>query len=468
MENQESKSPKVSMKTYGCKVNTYDSGLLQDQLKKAGIENRLNQDVHIVNTCAVTREATMEALRHIRKMKKKNPDSLVVVTGCAAQVDADDFVNEEAADYIIANSHKFSMNELLSEKLEGKSDERLKHSNIFEKEELDAEGGLEEGRSRAFIKIQDGCNSFCTYCVIPFARGKSRSIPIPGVIDKVNELSSKGFAEGILTGIHIGDYASVKSVDDKLKVVSARGRNNPDRYYFLEDLIEQVLDYTKMPRFRLGSIEPGELTERLLRTYDNPRMCPHFHMSIQSACSKTLKDMKRKYDAKLVEKSLTDIQRLVPDAFVGMDVIVGFPGETASDFEETYERLASLPWTRIHVFPYSDRPGTKSESYAEKVDGAEKKRRASLLRELSSKRFKEKALEQIGQIKDCILLSKYKNKSKLQVLSRDYWQMELINVPETFDMDQISQGEFKVKVLSFDDSNASRMDGKLVAELMEY
>ena len=153
MENQENKSPKISMKTYGCKVNTYDSGLLQDKLKKAGIENSLNKDVHIVNTCAVTREATMEALRHIRKMKKNNPDSLVVVTGCAAQVDSDDFVNEKAADFIIANSHKFSMNELLTEKLEGKSEERLKHSNIFEKDDLDAEGGLEEGRSRAFVKI---------------------------------------------------------------------------------------------------------------------------------------------------------------------------------------------------------------------------------------------------------------------------------------------------------------------------
>ena len=467
VENQENKSPKISMKTYGCKVNTYDSGLLQDKLKKAGIENSLNKDVHIVNTCAVTREATMEALRHIRKMKKNNPDSLVVVTGCAAQVDSDDFVNEKAADFIIANSHKFSMNELLTEKLEGKSEERLKHSNIFEKDDLDAEGGLEEGRSRAFVKIQDGCNSFCTYCVIPFARGKSRSIPIPGVIDKVNELSSKGFAEGILTGIHIGDYASVKSAEDKLKVVSARGRTNPDRYYFLEDLIEQVLEHTEMPRFRLGSIEPGELSERLLKTYSNPRMCPHFHMSIQSACSKTLKGMKRKYDAKLVEKSLNDIQRLVPNAYVGMDVIVGFPGETEEDFNETFQRLASLPWTRIHVFPYSDRPGTKSEEYCEKVDTVEKKRRASLLRELSSQRLKEQALAQIGSLKDCILLSKYKDKSKVQVLSRDYWQMQLINLPEDFDLERIAEGEFKVKVVSFDESNASRMDGKLLAELVE-
>jgi threonylcarbamoyladenosine tRNA methylthiotransferase MtaB len=458
----EKESPNYNIKTYGCKVNTYDSGLLQKRLEEKSFAQGIDRKVHILNTCAVTAEATKEALRHIRRLKRKDKDAMVVVTGCAAQVDTKEFEKELGADLIVANSHKGKLEDYILDHMQGKEVARVQRSDIFEKTDLEEQGGLEEGRSRAFLKIQDGCNSFCTYCVIPFARGKSRSVPIPKLIEKVNELYDRGFREAIVTGIHIGDYASTKSPEDHLEVVSARGRKNPDRYYFLEDLMEALLKYTKMPRFRLGSLEPQELTPRLLDLYSNPRMCPHFHMSIQSACSKTLKDMKRKYDAILVERSLTAIYEKLPHAFVGMDLIVGFPGETEEDFNETFERLEKLPWTRIHVFPYSDRPGTKAENLDNKVYDHVKAERAKKVRALSTERYSEQALKQIGSLKDSLLLTKYKKGT--QALARDYWQIQIIN-DKDFDLSDTTE-ERQVKILGFDNSQLSRMDGLLTGELV--
>lgn len=451
------------IKTYGCKVNTYDSGLLQKRLEESGLNSKLSSKVHILNTCAVTAEATKEALRYVRKVKRKDPEAMVVVTGCAAQVDTKEFEKEIGADLVVANSHKGKLEDLIASKLSGEEIERVHRSDIFKKLELEEDGGLEEGRSRAFLKIQDGCNSFCTYCVIPFARGKSRSVPIPKLIAKVNELYDRGFREAIVTGIHIGDYASTKSATDDLAVVSAHGRKYPDRFYFLEDLMEALLEHTKMPRFRLGSLEPQELTPRLLDLYSNPRMSPHFHMSIQSASSKTLKGMKRMYDAPLVEKSLTAIKEKLPHAFVGMDVIVGFPGETEEDYRETFARLESLPWTRIHVFPYSDRPGTKAIDLEGKLPGNIKSDRAKELRVLSTERFSIAAVEQIGVVKDCILLSKYKGNA--HALSADNWQIQLSNLSKE-EAEALAPGEYKVKVTGFDQAQESRMDGLLVGEIL--
>lgn len=454
----------VDYKTFGCKVNTYDTGLIQKNLQSFANTNaaknnpeEFGQDlvptqvaqslhsanlpkVHIVNTCAVTAEATQEAIRHIKSLKKKDPQSLIVVTGCAAQVD-NEKMQIPQADLVVANSHKQSLADLIEKKLFHNMVEKNFHSNIFAKNDAEAGGGLEEAHSRAFLKVQDGCNSFCTYCVIPFARGKSRSISIPYLIDQVNELYDKGIREVVLTGVHIGDYAWFKDQNKAHGVASAHNRVNPDKYYFLEDLVESILKNTKMPRFRLASLEPVELSDRLIELYQDDKMCKQLHMSIQSANSKTLFAMKRKYDAWAVEKSLNDIHKKIPNAFVGMDVIVGFPGESEEDFTDTYTRLAELPWTRIHVFPYSDRPGTKASEFAEHILEPEIKARARRLRELSSERYFRMASEQIGSIKQSLLLTK-NNQSftakdlssdsikKYSALSRDYWNIDIL--PSSF------------------------------------
>ncbi len=393
--------------TFGCKVNTYDSGLLEGRLARAGIEplvpmrEKLDQTlVHVLNTCAVTSEATQEAVRLARRLKREDPLSVVVVTGCAAQVDTEMFETTPGIDLIVANSHKSQLPELVWQRLRGGSAGRVFKSNIFKKEDLEPGGGIESGHTRAFLKIQDGCNSFCTFCVIPFARGKSRSLSIRALTERVNELVSQGVREVVLTGVHIADY------------------QDGDRV--LEDLIEALLAKTLISRLRLTSLEPKEVSDRLLDLFEDERLCRHFHMSIQSADTEILKRMKRKYTAEDVVQSLHAIRKKCPDAFIGMDVIAGFPGETDNEFSQTIQNLRLAPWTRLHVFPYSSRPGTFAQrSMSEHVPSSVIQRRARMLRALSEERFASEAQAQVGTRKAVLGL-----KSKL-ALSRDFWNLKV-------------------------------------------
>lgn len=404
--------------TFGCKVNTYDSGLLEGRLNSAGFQSAGEPRIHILNSCAVTAEATKEAIRCARRLKVKDPFCKVIVTGCAAQVDTDKFENLSGIDLVVANSHKGKLESLVRGLFNGTTTERVYKSNIFRKEDLEAGGGLEEDHTRSFLKIQDGCNSFCTFCVIPFARGKSRSIPTNELVKRVRELHDRGIQEIVLTGVHIGDYE-----DDS----PAAGRPAAGDIKRLEDLIESLLKFTEIPRIRLSSLEPIELTPRLLELFNDERMCPHFHMSIQSANTKVLSDMKRKYSAREVEWALETIHAQFPDAFVGMDVIAGFPGETDEEFLDTYTRLAKLPWTRLHVFPYSPRPGTKATKIENQLERSEIKDRAKALSQLSRERFMKMAHNQLGRSKS-ILGLKAANSLELQTnhgLSRDYWRVQV-------------------------------------------
>lgn len=432
----------IDIKTYGCKVNTYDSGLLQKRFSRTEFKDSdKHTQVHVLNTCAVTAEATKEAVREIRKLKVKDPDSLIVVTGCAAQVDKDAFENLQWADLVVANSHKGQIEELIQKKLKGELSERVFHSNIFKKEDLEEGGGLEEDHTRSFLKIQDGCNSFCTYCVIPFARGKSRSLSIPNLVERVNELYNQGSREVVLTGVHIGDFEDTDTLGNSRS---------------LEDLVESMLTFTKMPRFRLTSLEPVEVTSRLLELYQDKRLCPHFHMSIQSADTRVLNAMKRKYSAEDIEISLNEIEKRVPGSFVGMDVIVGFPGETDSEFENTYNRLVALPWTRMHVFPYSERPGTKAILIKDKVEARKISERSQRLRDLSQERMNRAALDQIGKSKELLILNSKKDRTL--GLSEDYWHVLLEG--SNFERGSL----LKVKVIGNDRSSLSRMETRLIAE----
>lgn len=410
--------------TYGCKVNTYDSGLLQARMQKSGFEPSNEPRVHILNTCAVTKEATREAVKSARKLKSKDPFALVVVTGCAAQVDTDEFSHLPGVDLVVANSHKGQLEDLIRRYYVGSLRERVHKSNIFKKEDLEPGGGMEAEHTRAFLKIQDGCNSFCTFCVIPFARGKSRSLSISDITSRINGLCEQGVREVVLTGVHIADYR--------------------DGNQGLEDLVEAVLTKTLISRIRLTSLEPGEVSERLFDLFQDERLCRHFHMSIQSANSKVLKDMKRSYDADAVEESLNDIAARVPGAYVGMDVIAGFPGETEEEFADTYMRLDRLPWTRMHVFPYSSRPGTFAARRDDVLERGLVKARALALRQLSENRFKIEAARQVGLEKTALTLRNGK------LLSSDYWSITT---------DQVTSGEnqfVRLRVTSVDASGGLR------------
>ena len=424
--------------TFGCKVNTYDSGLLEKRLAAVGFaRNESKPNVHILNTCAVTAEATKEAQRWIRRIKAKNPLALVVVTGCAAQVDTDRFTEMKGADLIVANSHKGQLEDLIRQHYAGVLSERVFKSNIFKKLDLEEGGGQESHHTRTFLKIQDGCNSFCTYCVIPFARGKSRSLGVDSLVRRVQELEAQGVGEVVLTGVHIGDY-----IDE-----SYSQKPGP------EALLKQILERTKIPRIRVSSLEPVEVSDELLEIYQDPRLCPHFHMSIQSACDKTLHNMKRQYGAEAVESCLKRLAEKVPGVFVGMDVIAGFPGESEEDFRTTFERLNSLPWTRIHVFPYSERPGTYAARLPDQVERSRILCRARELRELSSERYAKQALAQLGSVKQVLTLGGPKKQG--QGLSRDYW-------PVHIEGDDLPQGtELSVRILGYDHSDSGRLEGSL-------
>ncbi|MCB9026522.1 MAG: tRNA (N(6)-L-threonylcarbamoyladenosine(37)-C(2))-methylthiotransferase MtaB [Bdellovibrionaceae bacterium] len=391
---------KIQYHTFGCKVNTYDTGLMQKNLISECSENS-SDDIMIVNTCAVTGEATKDAVKWVKKYKKENPSHHIVVTGCSAQVDTEIFQQVAEVDLLVANSHKGELKSLIQKMLDGGLQERVFKSNIFKKLDLEEGGGEEDLHTRSFLKIQDGCNSFCTYCVIPFARGKSRSLPNVVLVNKINELFHKGIKEVVLTGVHIGDYAD-------------------DEVGNLEGLINKILLETKMPRLRLTSIEPVELSQELIEIYKDPRMCKHFHMSIQSANSKVLSEMKRNYSCVEVEQSLKNIYHNFPEAYVGMDVIVGFPGESEEEFFDTFQRLDNLPWTRIHVFPYSRRPGTYADRLPQQWERAEIVFRARRLRELSQQRSLQKARQQIGKQKEVLVLASGK-----KGMSRDFWPVEL-------------------------------------------
>ena len=446
--------------TFGCKVNTYDSSLIAQNMNQQGfkaldskinsnihpnIEAKADPRIHVLNTCAVTAEATKEAVKLARRLKSKDPFCTVVVTGCAAQVDTESFSNLSGIDLVIANSHKSDLPFILRRFLKGEITEKVFKSNIFQKQELEPGGGEEHHHTRSFLKIQDGCNSFCTYCVIPFARGKSRSLSVQHLVDRVNELGDRGIPEVVLTGVHIGDY-----VDDSVQPALR-----------LEDLLENILKKTSMPRIRLTSLEPVEVTERLLELYSNPRLCPHFHMSIQSANSEVLHQMKRQYSQVDVRQALLRIRKKLPQAFIGMDVIVGFPTETHEQFEDTYLTLVDLPWTRIHVFPYSERPGTYANRLVNIVSEKELHLRAFRLRDLSLQRYQKEAEEQVGQLKKAVVLKS--RKGVIQGLSRDYWNIEFSNAEKFQDL--AAGQEIGVRILKSQTHNSKAMEGALLAEI---
>lgn len=436
--------------TFGCKVNTYDTGLLQkkinpeiknlSELAPIFSEKEKKYPVHILNTCAVTQEATKQAVKLIRKLKAKDPFSTIVVTGCAAQVDTKHFENIPAVDLIVANSHKHEIPEILNLFFKKEIQNKVFKGNIFKKEDLGVGGGQEQEHTRAFLKIQDGCNSFCSYCIIPYARGTSRSLSAKSLVQKIKEIHKAGVHEVVLTGVHIGDYT------------------DPDTKLNIEGLIEKVLNETQIERIRLTSLEPVEVTPRLLDLFLNERLCPHFHMSIQSANSEVLKEMKRNYSQKEVIDSLTTIKERYPESFIGMDVIVGFPNETEEFFQDTLNTLSQTPWDRIHVFPYSERSGTKAALSGHNVPMSERKRRAEILRNLSFARLQESAKRQVGQIKEILVM-----KNKMGV-SPDYWN---VKVPEANEFMDSWVGQFvKVKITQLEVKPAQQ-DVNLIGEIID-
>ena len=388
----------MEIKTFGCKLNYYDSLLMKKHL--SGVKSGKN--IFILNSCAVTSQAGKEIRKTAEKIKNSNPDSFVVITGCGAQVETEIYKNSQSVDLVIGNSDRKNLKTIIENSFLQKNKNKVFKSNIFKTKEIYSDFvSPNSDRARAFLKIQDGCDSFCSFCIIPFARGKSKSLPAVFLRDSIKKLENQNIKEVVLTGVHIGDYK--------------------DEGMGLEDLIEYLLKTTLIPRIRLTSLEPVEITDRLLQCYQDERMCPHFHISLQSANSKVLDSMKRKYSQKEVEQAFETIVKSIPQAFVGLDIIAGFPTESKKDFKESYRLLKNHSWTSMHVFPYSARSGTYSAFKYQELDQKEVANRASVLRQLSRERFSEQRKKQLRTYKQTLLFRKDNSRG----LSRDYWKIKM-------------------------------------------
>jgi threonylcarbamoyladenosine tRNA methylthiotransferase MtaB len=417
---------KYLVRSLGCKANIVDGQSIEKALQLRGwspAESEHDASLCIVNSCTVTDEADRQSRKMASRLASKNPEACVVITGCSAEVDPERLAGTRGVRYIVGNSDKPRIVDLLLSEIESGNaatpreqasilgqvrgyDEMLSR-HPMDREWPSAEAQfprgmvLDEGntlRTRSFLKIQDGCNSFCTYCVIPYGRGPSRSQPPEQVVEQVRGLVERGVREVVLTGTNIGDYGA------------DWGEELPNGVK-LAALTRRILTETSLERLRMSSLDPTEITSDLIEQVVEfgGRLCPHFHVSLQSPHSRVLRAMKRRYTAVEVERCLERIRSRIPHAYVGMDVITGFPGETLEEFEQTCTQLERLPWTRLHVFPYSERAGTPATRLPGPVPATERQRRARVLIELSRKRQRshfERRWEESGGLLEQVLIER--------------------------------------------------------------
>ena len=362
----------------------------------------------MINTCTVTNIADRKSRQMLHKAKKMNPDAIVVAAGCYAQADTEKLKEDNAVDLILGNNQKTQIVEVLEEyeKEHSKQVQVIEINHTKEYEELSIEQTAEH--VRAYIKVQDGCNQFCTYCIIPFARGRVRSRKIADVLREVETLASKGYKEVVLTGIHLSSYGVDFSKEERESLLS---------------LIQAVSKVKGIQRIRLGSLEPRIITEEFLEgIVATGKVCPHFHLSLQSGCNKTLKNMNRRYSAQEYAEKCELIRKYYPAPALTTDVIVGFPMETEEDFEESYEFVKNIHFYETHIFKYSRRHGTKAAAMDGQLTEAVKAQRSEKLLELHDIRAKEYEEAMIGKTIELLLEEEIEEDGKMWYVghSREY------------------------------------------------
>ena len=383
---------KVALHNLGCKVNAYEVEAMQQLLENAGYETvpfEEGADVYVINTCTVTNIADRKSRQMLHKAKKMNPDAIVVATGCYAQADTEKLKEDTAVDLILGNNQKTQIVEALEEyeKEHAKQVQVIEINHTKEYEELSISSTAEH--VRAYIKVQDGCNQFCTYCIIPFARGRVRSRKIEEVLREVETLAAKGYKEVVLTGIHLSSYGVDFPKEERESLLS---------------LIQAVSRVEGISRIRLGSLEPRIITEEFLEgIVKTGKVCPHFHLSLQSGCNKTLKNMNRRYSTQEYAEKCELIRKFYPAPALTTDVIVGFPQETEEDFEESYEFVKKIHFYETHIFKYSRRHGTKAASMDGQLTEAAKAQRSDRMLELHEIRAREYEEAMIGKKMELLL-----------------------------------------------------------------
>ena len=351
------------------------------------IENPQQADICVINTCSVTNISDRKSRQIIRKTKEKNSNAIIIVTGCYAQVAKQEISQMPEVDIVLGNNEKKEIILYLKEFIE-EQNKKIEVLDAFEPREFADFGTVTyTEKTRASIKVQDGCDRFCSYCIIPYARGRVRSRKPESVKTEIEEIVRKGIKEVVITGIHIASYG--KDLKEE---------------YFLIDLLEEINKIQGLERIRLGSIEPPLITDKFIERLSKlEKVCHHFHLSLQSGCDETLKRMNRRYTTKEFEEVVQRLRQAYKDVILTTDIIVGFPGESEEEFNKTYEFLKKIKFYKMHVFPYSIRKGTKASEMPNQIDGLEKERRSKILIKLSNKNQLEYNKKYIGKVVEVLI-----------------------------------------------------------------
>lgn len=393
---------KFYIHTMGCKSNQFETAVIIENLQTNGlekVEKIEDADLYILNSCSVTHKSDNEALYLLRNAKHKNPKIFSIITGCVAQIEKEKLLENDYVDMVVGNDNKLNLYSVIKDI----NSEKIVCSDIMEQKDFNKVVLVDTSKTRASLKIQDGCDNRCTYCIIPFARGKSRSADIDFIVDQINEFSKHGFKEVVFTGIHIGLWGK----DLGLKLI---------------DLLKEIEAQTTIERYRLGSLNPLEIDEELLEFLSkSKKFCPHFHLSLQSACDKTLKSMNRFYKTEDYLEQINEINEKFNLPFIGSDIIAGFAGESDEDFEITRQNLEKSGLTQIHTFPYSQREGTVGATLDNQVDEKTKEKRAEIIKAISKKKLDEFIKKNIGTTRE-VLIEKHPDKKTgyLKGITRNY------------------------------------------------
>ena len=402
---------KFYLKSMGCKSNQFEGQIITEKLLEKGFESVKDfkdADFYILNSCTVTHKSDSETLYLLRNAKHLKPSIKTVLTGCLAQVDKDELAKLDYVDYLFGNDDKFNLADYLE------NEETNIVSDIMELKDFNPQVLNDTTKTRISLKIQDGCNNRCSYCIIPFARGKSRSANEQFILDEINKYAEEGYKEVVFTGIHIGQYGL-------------------DTNSSLLELLEKV-ESTSIHRYRLGSLNPTEIPIEVLEFLKSSnKFCPHFHLSLQSACDKTLRAMNRFYKTENYLAQIEYIQENFNNPFIGSDVIAGFVGETEQDFEETVKNLRRSKLTKIHTFPYSIRKGTKAEGMEGHLSDKVKEERATIIKKISAEKMNEFLQRNLGTTRE-VLIEKRPDKhtGNLKGLTENYINVIVENGTDEF------------------------------------
>ncbi len=446
-----------NLKSMGCKSNQLEGFLIEQNLIKNNWEKTSLEKAafFILNSCTVTHKSDNEAFNILQKVKRGNPNIKTVLTGCIAQIEKENLLQDPFIDFVVGNDEKLELAEILNSK------NSFSVKNIFELKDFHKILLNDTTKTRASLKIQDGCDNRCSYCIIPFARGKNRSADLDFILEQIKIYEKAEFKEIMLTGIHIGQWecgsrsepvsacgmqaGQGELNDSDVRVCCTNSTGAIDKNKNLLYLLQNIEEKTNIKRFRLGSLNPLEINDEMLKFLKNSqKFCPHFHLSIQSMCDKTLKSMNRHYTVNQTLELIEKINQTFDTPFIGSDIIAGFAGESQEDFEITVENLKKSKLTQIHTFPYSVRKGTAAEEFENQIDLKTKNKRASIIKQISAQKHEEFLQKNIGTIQEVLIEKNLDKKTGFfKGMTRNY--INVLLDPKKYNFEKNSIHKIKIE-----------------------